>query len=48
VLDFYEVKLSSERYDEQRLREKTIAFFKKHPDKRCMKIKLFGLSVEDM
>lgn len=48
VLDFYEVKLSSERYDEQRLREKTIAFFKKHPDKKSMKIKLVGLSVEDM
>lgn len=28
VLDFYEIKLSGERYDEARLREKTIAFFK--------------------
>ena len=48
VLDFYEVKLSSERYDEQSLREKTIAFFKKHPDKRSMKTNVVGLSVEDM
>ena len=48
VLDFYEVKLSGERYDEARLREKTIAFFKKHPEKCGMKIGLAGLSIKDM
>lgn len=48
VLEFYEVKLSSNRYDESLLRENAMVFFKKHPDKRCMKINCAGLSLEDM
>jgi AAA+ ATPase superfamily predicted ATPase len=48
VLDFYEVKLSFDRYDEARLREKTNAFLRKHPEKCGMKIGLAGLSIKDM
>jgi AAA+ ATPase superfamily predicted ATPase len=48
VLDFYEVKLSFDRYDEARLREKTNAFLRKHPEKCGMKIGFAGLSIKDM
>ena len=48
MLDFYEVKLSFDRYDEARLREKTNAFLRKHPEKCGMKIGLAGLSIKDM
>jgi Holliday junction resolvase-like predicted endonuclease len=48
VLDFYEVKLSSNRYDESLLQQKAVAFFTKHPDKSSMKINFAGLSLNDM
>jgi AAA+ ATPase superfamily predicted ATPase len=48
VLDFYEVKLSFDRYDEARLREKTNAFLRKHPEKCGMNIGFAGLSIKDM
>jgi len=48
LIDFYEVKVDAQRYDQKQLVAKAEAFFEKHPEKRGLKQRLCVLSLKDM
>ena len=47
-LDFYEIKRDPRRFDQAALRKKTEAFFAKNPELRSRRVRLAGLSLEDL
>jgi len=48
TIDFYEVKVDEERYDESLLMAKAEVFFEKHPEKRDLHHRFGVLSLKDM